>query len=58
MLTNVAFDKCITYPGRSLSSSEASCVANTVGRFFDSTEFVMQYYQRKARSTGSSDGGF
>ena len=55
-LANIAFDKCISYPGRSLSNSEASCVANTVGRFFDSSEFVMQYYQSKARSAGGGGG--
>mmetsp|Transcript_29482 Transcript_29482/g.83158 ORF Transcript_29482/g.83158 Transcript_29482/m.83158 type:complete len:89 (-) Transcript_29482:280-546(-) len=51
-LTNTAFDKCISYPGRSLSSSEQTCVANTVARFFDSGEFVLQYFQSKARSGG------
>uniref|UniRef100_A0A061S2G3 Mitochondrial import inner membrane translocase subunit n=1 Tax=Tetraselmis sp. GSL018 TaxID=582737 RepID=A0A061S2G3_9CHLO len=54
-LANVAFDKCIGYPGRSMSNSEQNCVANTVARFFDSSEFVLQYFQSKARS---SDGGY
>jgi hypothetical protein len=41
-LTNLAFEGCITKPSSSLSSSERSCIASKVGKYFDTAEFVMR----------------
>eukprot|EP00873_Tetraselmis_striata_P001278 jgi/Tetstr1/421542/TSEL_012489.t1 len=57
-LAAMAWEKCISYPGRSLSSSEQSCVANCVGRYFDTGEFVLQRFQAKAAKHSGGGGGF
>ena len=41
-LTDVAFKKCVTRPSTSLSSSEKSCIQAQVGKFIESSQFVVQ----------------
>jgi import inner membrane translocase subunit TIM8 len=59
-LAALAWEKCISYPGRSLSSSEAACVQNCVGRYFDTGEYMLQRFKHKAAKAqgggGISDG--
>ena len=46
-ITDMAFDQCVTKPSGSLSSSEQSCIAATVGKYLDTTELIV------GRFTGS-----
>lgn len=55
-LAALAWEKCISYPGRSLSGSEQSCVTNCVARYFDTGEFVLQRFQAKAAKHSGSSG--
>lgn len=41
-LTATAFDKCVTKPGSSLSSSETSCIEATVGKHIEARALLMQ----------------
>mmetsp|Transcript_33730 Transcript_33730/g.34358 ORF Transcript_33730/g.34358 Transcript_33730/m.34358 type:complete len:115 (+) Transcript_33730:173-517(+) len=41
-LTDTAFDMCISKPSSSLSSSEKNCIANTVGKYLDTSEFIVR----------------
>mmetsp|Transcript_21884 Transcript_21884/g.19921 ORF Transcript_21884/g.19921 Transcript_21884/m.19921 type:complete len:121 (+) Transcript_21884:109-471(+) len=40
-LADVSFDRCISNPSTSLSSTEKSCVNSIVNKYFESTEFVV-----------------
>jgi hypothetical protein len=40
-MTEMSFDKCITKPSTSLSSSEKSCIKSVVSKYLDSSEFVI-----------------
>lgn len=40
-MTEMSFDKCITKPSTSLSSSEKSCIKSVVTKYLDSSEFVI-----------------
>jgi hypothetical protein len=40
-LTEISFDKCITKPSSSLSSSEQSCIAAVVGKYLDTSEHIV-----------------
>ena len=53
-VTEVCWDKCVGYPGRSLSSREAGCMADCAKRFIETTQFIVQRFQAKA---GSGEGG-
>jgi import inner membrane translocase subunit TIM13 len=39
-LTQMAFDKCVTKPGSSLSYSESSCIEASVGKYIDTKMFL------------------
>ena len=41
-LTELAFTNCISKPGSSLSSSERSCIKAQVGKYIESSEFVVR----------------
>mmetsp|Transcript_5178 Transcript_5178/g.10302 ORF Transcript_5178/g.10302 Transcript_5178/m.10302 type:complete len:125 (-) Transcript_5178:69-443(-) len=45
-LTQIAFDKCISTPDSSLSSSEVSCIHAVTGKYLDGSEFVVKRLQR------------
>ena len=40
-LTQLAFDKCVSKPDTSLSSSEQSCIQAVTGKYLDGSEFVL-----------------
>ena len=44
-LTDVSFDNCIPKPSSSLSSSEQACIAATVGKYLETTEFIVGRFQ-------------
>ena len=54
-LTEICFDKCVSYPDAKLSSSEISCIKNTTGRYLDSSMFVVGRLMRQS-GAGASDG--
>jgi import inner membrane translocase subunit TIM13 len=39
-LTQMAFDKCVSKPGSSLSGSEKSCIEGSIGKYIDSKMFI------------------
>ena len=39
-LTQMAFDKCVTKPGSSLSGSEKSCIEGSIGKYIDSKMLI------------------
>lgn len=39
-LTEMAFEKCVTAPGSSLTSSEQSCINAVVKKYLDASEFT------------------
>jgi hypothetical protein len=43
--------------GNYLSNKEKSCLDNCARRFLETTQFVVKYYQSKARA-GGGEGGF
>ena len=48
-LTDVAFDQCVPKPSSSLSSSEQSCIAATVGKYLETTELIVGRFQGEQR---------
>jgi len=40
MLTEKCWDKCMSYPGKSLSSKEEQCMMNCARRFLDTAQFL------------------
>ena len=47
-LTEVSFDACVHKPDGSLSASERNCIHTVVGKYLDTSEFVMGRAQKKA----------
>ncbi|KAF6156731.1 hypothetical protein GIB67_033200 [Kingdonia uniflora] len=41
-LRGKAFEKCVTSPGKSLSSSESSCISRVVDRYIEATGIIMR----------------
>lgn len=41
-LAEKAFEKCVSKPGSSLSSSELSCIKSTAGKYIEASEFIVQ----------------
>lgn len=41
-LTETAFERCVTKPSSSLSSSETSCISAVVTKYLDASEFVVK----------------
>lgn len=40
-LTEASFESCVTKPSSSLSSTERSCISAVVGKYLDTSEFVV-----------------
>jgi import inner membrane translocase subunit TIM8 len=53
-LTEICFDKCVSYPDAKLSSSEISCIKNTTGRYLDASMFVVGRLMRQS-GAGATD---
>lgn len=53
-LTEICFEKCVSYPDSKLSSSESNCIVNTTERYLDTSMFVMG---RLMRQGGGGEGG-
>ena len=56
-LTSICWDKCTGSPGRSLGSREASCLRDCAQRFLDTTRFIVERFQHKARQGGEGGMG-
>jgi mitochondrial import inner membrane translocase subunit TIM8 len=56
-VTEVCWDKCVGYPGRSLSGRESSCMADCAKRFIETTQFIVQRFQAKAGAGADAGGG-
>ena len=56
-LTELAFDKCITRPSSSMSSSEKSCIEQMTERYLDTSKFVLARFQNQAQQA-QGGGGF
>lgn len=54
-LTDIAFDHCVHKPSSSLSSSEVSCINATVGKYLETSEFIVSKLSQQA---GGNTGGF
>ena len=46
-ITNVAFDKCIQKPDSSLSSRQATCIAQTTTSYLESSSFLANKIMNK-----------
>ena len=55
-VTEVCWDKCVGYPGRSLSGRESGCMADCAKRFIETTQFIVQRFQAKAGAEGGGGG--
>lgn len=51
-LTHTCWDKCISTPGRDLSSREVACLENCARRYIETTQFVVKYFDSKANAGG------
>jgi import inner membrane translocase subunit TIM13 len=56
-LTELAFEKCVTRPGSSLSSSESNCLKQMTERYLDTSKFVVGRFQNQAQQQGGGGGG-
>jgi len=48
-LTTKCWEVCIGKPGAKMSSSEKSCLENCVGRFLDTTVFIINRSQKMGK---------
>ena len=48
-LSEQCFDMCVSKPGSSLSSSEASCLSQCAARYLDTSQFLVNRMQQKAK---------
>lgn len=55
-LSHKCFMKCVPKPGRSLSSSEDSCLTNCVDRFGDTQAFLIERLQSLAEKEQAKAG--
>lgn len=46
-ITAACWDKCMSTPGRSMSSREESCLSDCAKRFIEATQFIVQRFQQK-----------
>ena len=59
VMTEKCFQKCISTPGSSLSSSEQRCVTQCTERFFDSWNTISRsFMQSRQQLLNSASGGF
>lgn len=47
-LTEVSFDACVAKPDGALSATERNCIHTVVGKYLDTSEFVMGRAQKKS----------
>eukprot|EP01023_Acetabularia_acetabulum_P025798 TRINITY_DN2461_c0_g1_i10.p16 TRINITY_DN2461_c0_g1~~TRINITY_DN2461_c0_g1_i10.p16 ORF type:complete len:101 (-),score=19.93 TRINITY_DN2461_c0_g1_i10:3733-4008(-) len=58
-VTEDCFDKCIATPGKEMSGRERTCIENCAKRFVETTQFIMQRFQKEAGgASGGTLGGF
>ena len=55
-ITHKCFLKCVTKPGRSLSSTEDSCATNCCDRYFDAQVYLLTRLQEKAEQEKTNGG--
>lgn len=55
-ISSECFDKCISTPGRSLSSREQECVRCCTQRWKESSRFIMQYLAARGEQAQANAG--
>ena len=57
-LAREAFTNCIKSPDSSLSSSETSCIHSVVGKYLDTSEFVLGRLEYRNKDASKGNSGF
>lgn len=56
-LTEVSFDTCIAKPDSALSAGERACIHTMVGKYLDTSEFVMGRAAKKQQAQQAQQFG-
>jgi hypothetical protein len=51
-LTDIGFEQCVSKPSSSLSSSEVSCINSVVGKYLETSEYVVAKLSQNAGAAG------